>query len=116
MRPSAVLSFPESDNERKARRARVDIGALCWELRSAPVRVRVIDISASGCQFAGCDLESGAEIWLRLPTSEPLRARIVWASKGKAGCAFYKPLAEGAARRLAYRCGGSSSNDGCRFP
>ena len=102
LRSSKNLGFNGPD-ERKAVRVEVDLVSSARELGSPGISARVANISTSDCQLSDCDLPAKAEIWLRLPEMEPLRAHVVWSADGRAGCEFYRPLTHGAVARLKLR-------------
>ena len=103
MKYSAQLSFPAADNERRDVRRGLALHATVREMGAAALPAKVTDLSTLGCRIAGCVLPRGAEIWLRLPETLPLRAHIVWSGKGNAGCAFYAPLPTSLVIRMAGR-------------
>ena len=89
--------LPESD-QRFAHRRIVNFAGFVRELGAVAQSVAVEDISSAGCRIANCDLAPGAEIWLKIGTTNPVRAHVVRNEGGAAGCEFYHPFDTSAVR------------------
>jgi hypothetical protein len=88
-----VEPLPVAPERRRAPRLPVSVPAQTRGGDSPPVPVTVTDLNAEGCRIAGeIDLAEGTEIWLGIPGIAPRRARVAWARKGEAGCAFFFPV------------------------
>ena len=57
------------------------------------VAVRVTDLSTHGfCMETHLLLETGTDVWLRLPSLELRHAKVAWVRGALVGCAFEAPL------------------------
>ena len=93
MRVAARLERPAAHDQRRFARVGVSVPA---GLR-APERpfspVTVIDLSRNGCGIeVQSHVEAGARVWIALPNLESWPARVCWATDGRAGLEFDRPL------------------------
>ncbi|MDB5695587.1 MAG: hypothetical protein JWN21_1130 [Sphingomonas bacterium] len=59
------------------------------------------DISTFGCRLSDvAPLEEGHQLWLRLPKTMPITARVAWSRDGALGCRFDTPISQGLMRSL----------------
>ena len=78
---------------RGAERRVVNLAADLREEGSQLADVEVADLSTDGFMMhCPLDLAPGALVWLKLSGFAPMKAEIVWAQDGKAGCRFSTPL------------------------
>jgi len=92
---NAELSRLPIGEGRSAGRRVVNLAAALREDGASTKPVIVIDISTGGFKAeAGEHLEIGAEVWLKLPSFEARRSRVVWSEGDQAGCEFESPLHE----------------------
>ena len=78
---------------RSAERRVVNLAADLREEGSQHADVEIADLSTDGFQMhCPLDLEPGATVWLKLSGQPPMKAEIIWAQDGKAGCRFTVPL------------------------
>jgi hypothetical protein len=78
---------------RRAERVAVEVGAGLRPRGARGVPVKVTDISTDGFRATTrLDLETGSDVWLRLPGLEASHARVVWRDGQFVGCAFVRPL------------------------
>ena len=78
---------------RGAERRVVNLAADLREEGSQVADVEVADLSTDGFMIhCSLDLAPGAVVWLKLAGVAPMKAEIVWAQDGKAGCRFSTPL------------------------
>jgi hypothetical protein len=78
---------------RGAERRVVNLAADLREEGSQLADVEVADLSTDGFMMrCPLDLAPGALVWLKLSGCAPMKAEIVWAQDGKAGCRFTTPL------------------------
>lgn len=78
---------------RKAERAHCEIGAGLRQRGASGVSVQILDLSTHGFRASThLSLETGADVWLKLPGLEPLHARVAWMRGYLVGCAFDRPL------------------------
>ena len=78
---------------RGAERRVVNLAADLREEGAELADVEVADLSTDGFMIhCPLDLEPGAGVWLKLTGFAPMKAEIVWAQDGKAGCRFALPL------------------------
>ena len=100
---------PQRDNEKTLLRttgqvARLPVGRgverrvvnLAADLReegSQVADVEVADLSTDGFMMhCALDLPPGTLVWLQLSGVPPMKAELIWAQDGKAGCRFSTPL------------------------
>lgn len=90
---NAELSqLPFTDGRRSGRRI-VNLAAALREEGATTSPVLLVDLSASGFRVETVQpLDPGAEVWLKIPSFEARRSRVVWAEGGQAGCEFESPL------------------------
>jgi hypothetical protein len=56
-------------------------------------KMRVIDISSTGCKLEGAGaLAVGSEVWIKPDGHFPVKAQVKWAEADDAGCAFLSEL------------------------
>lgn len=78
---------------RSAERRVVNLAADLREEGSQLADVEVADLSTDGFMMrCPLDLEPGASVWLKLSGQPPMKAEIVWARDGRAGCRFATTL------------------------
>ena len=78
---------------RGAERRVVNLAADLREEGSQLADVEIADLSTDGFSIrCPLDLEPGALVWLKLSGFAPMRAEVIWAQDGKAGCRFGTPL------------------------
>jgi hypothetical protein len=78
---------------RRAERVPVELGAGLRRRGASGVAAKVIDLSTDGFRATtSLDLETGSEVWLRLPGLEASHARVMWRDGQFVGCAFVRPL------------------------
>lgn len=78
---------------RGAERRVVNLAADLREEGSQLADAEVADLSTDGFMIhCSLDLEPGALVWLKLSGFAPMKAEVVWARDGKAGCRFATPL------------------------
>ena len=71
----------------------VNLAADLREEGSQLADVEVADLSTDGFMMhCPLDLAPGALVWLKLAGQAPMKAEIIWAQGGKAGCRFTTPL------------------------
>jgi hypothetical protein len=90
--PADCDTVPGSDNRRCQRRVNTDLVATVREFGRSGSQCRVRDFSPEGCRLHDCDFAPNAEVWIKFSGISPVRARVVWAHSGLAGCHFYEPL------------------------
>jgi hypothetical protein len=87
------LSTQSAENGRKAERAEIAVGAGLRQRGAHAVTVQVLDLSVTGFRAAThLELESGSDVWLKLPGLETLHARVVWMRGHLLGCEFVRAL------------------------
>ena len=92
---SAELSQLPIGNGRKAERRIVNLAAALREDGARTCQVVVLDISSGGFKAEVTDeVVEGAEVWLKLPSFEAKRSRVIWRRGSEAGCEFETPLHE----------------------
>lgn len=92
---TAELSTSPAPSRRSRRSERVplDIGAGLRQRGASGVTVQILDLSTDGFRVAThLELQSGTDVWLRLPGLEACHARVVWSEGHFVGCAFERPL------------------------
>ncbi len=87
---------PDADaSERRCERRRAcHLMALVREFGRPGKPVRVSNLSEHGCRLQGCDFAANSELWIKFADVPPIRAKVMWAHDGAAGCRFYEPLAK----------------------
>ena len=89
---TAELSTFDSDG-RRAERAEVALGAGLRQRGASAVTVQIMDLSVTGFRAAThLELETGTDIWLKLPGLESLHGRVVWMRGHLLGAEFMRPL------------------------
>jgi hypothetical protein len=89
----AEIATSASDNGRKAERTGVEMGAGLRQRGASGVTVQILDLSTHGFRASThLDLQSGADVWLKLPGLEALHAKVAWSNGHFIGCAFERPL------------------------
>jgi hypothetical protein len=89
-----VTTHPDAD-ARVGRRRVVNINASVHDADTQLQRLRVSDLSASGCRLQDvAGLSQLAEVWVKLAGLLPMRARVMWQNGDEAGCEFIDPLSE----------------------
>lgn len=102
LRLAASLERGSAYDRRQFVRQPVSIGAGLRADDRPSSSIIVVDLSTHGCGLeAGCHLEAGARVWLKLPGLESWPARVAWAQHGRAGLAFDRPLHESVVARYA---------------
>jgi hypothetical protein len=84
--------LPVADG-RSAERRIVNLAARLREPGATIIDAEVLNLSTDG-YMAETDLvlETGANVWLKLPGLEPQNSRVMWTEGGKAGFQFATPL------------------------
>lgn len=78
---------------RRSQRVTVEMGAGLRQRGASGVSVQVTDLSIDGFRAAThLELAQGTDVWLRLPSLEPIHARVMWSEGYHIGCAFERPL------------------------
>jgi hypothetical protein len=78
---------------RGAERRVVNLAADLREEGSQLADVEVADLSTDGFMIhCPLDLAPGALVWLKLSGVAPMKAEVIWAQDGRAGCRFSTPL------------------------
>lgn len=97
----AAFPLPSSDHDDEAlsdrrleRRRDCRIIALVREFGRPGKQVAVENLSEHGCRLRGCNFAQNDELWIKFATVPPVKARVVWAHDGLAGCRFHEPLAK----------------------
>ena len=86
----AILPTPEG---RRAERRVVNLAARLRDPGASVSDIEVLNLSTDGFMaHAGIVLETGAQVWLKLPGLEPQNSEVVWVEDGKAGFKFSSPL------------------------
>ncbi len=90
---NAELSQIPIAEGRSATRRIVNLAAALRDEGVTTHPILILDIAAGGfkAETAG-GLETGYEVWLKLPGHEAKRSRVVWVEGKQAGCAFENPL------------------------
>ena len=89
----AQVAYSKGEESRQARRRIVSFAASMGSETETPEDVEVLDLSETGFRLrSGATVERGACLLIRLPGSEPVRARVVWCGDGMIGCAFLEQL------------------------
>jgi hypothetical protein len=87
------LATSAAENGRKAERKGVHIGAGLRQRGASGVTVDILDLSTHGFRASThLDLQTGADVWLKLPGLEALHAKVAWSNAHYIGCAFERPL------------------------
>ncbi len=93
MQLTGELSTNDGAEGRKAERAEVCVGAGLRQRGASGVTVQVLDLSTHGFRAAThLELQSGTDVWLKLPGLESLHAHVVWMRGHLLGCEFVRPL------------------------
>lgn len=111
--PAAIqgeLSFGASLKPSRARNAdRVPVAfrAGLRQRGASAVTVQICDLSTHGFRIdTHLSLETGNQVWLRLPGLEATPAHVVWVEGHCAGCAFDRPLHPAVLSMIVARSGG----------
>jgi hypothetical protein len=81
------------DEARGAQRQGVVLGAGLRQRGAHAITVQVLDLSVTGFRAAThLTLETGSDVWLKMPGLESLHARVVWMRGHLLGCEFVRPL------------------------
>jgi hypothetical protein len=92
-----VSADPRAD----ARHAVVITRATLRRHGEQPVAASLCDLSIYGCRLAAPDPhEPGERVWLRLASSMPVAATVVWSANGVTGCRFDVPIDRALMRTL----------------
>ena len=92
MRRGQLAKLPEGEGRRAERRI-VNLAASLREPGATVADAGVVNLSTDGFMAeTDMELETGAELWLKLPGLEPQKSRVVWVEEGKAGFEFNTPL------------------------
>jgi hypothetical protein len=90
---SAQLHTEAVVEGRKTRRAEVTVGAGLRQRGASGVTIQLLDLSTDGFRAAThLELETGTDVWLRLPGLESLHARVRWQRGHLLGGEFVRPL------------------------
>lgn len=86
--PDAISPRP-----RRSQRVTVEMGAGLRQRGASGVSVQITDLSVDGFRAAThLELQVGTDVWLRLPSLEPIHARVMWSEGYHVGCAFERAL------------------------
>lgn len=89
---SAVQWQQTARGVRQARRVSLN-AAVQFRKGHTRATVKIVDISTHGARLSAVHiLRNGDTFWLKLPTIEPLEAKVVWASEFIVGCQFLQPI------------------------
>ena len=84
------------ENERRARRYKIDAPAVLEFRGSPPVNVAVLNVGATGCRLRLTEpLRVASSVTLTVGGLPRLHALVCWSHKTAAGLAFDPPLAPG---------------------
>ena len=90
---SGELGTGDAVNCRKSERTHCELGAGLRQRGASGVTVAILDLSTHGFKASThLDLQTGADVWLKLPGLEALHAKVAWANAHFIGCSFEKPL------------------------
>jgi hypothetical protein len=90
---TAELSQLPIGDGRKAERRIVNLAAALREDGATTAQIVVLDISDGGFRAeVGDDVHEGSEVWLKLPSFEAKRSRVIWRKGKEVGCEFETPL------------------------
>lgn len=85
--------FDSPPEGRQAERLPVDLDAGLRQAGATSVSAHIIDLSTDGFRATThLVLETGHDVWLRLPGLEASHARVMWRDGCYVGCAFERPL------------------------
>ena len=114
--PGAIqgeLSFDSALTPPRARNAdRVPVAfrAGLRQRGASAVTVQICDLSTHGFRIdTHLSLETGTQVWLRLPGLEATPAHVAWVEGHCAGCAFDRPLHPAVLSMIVTRSGGAQS-------
>lgn len=100
----ASLAQPRARN---ADRLPVSVRADLRQRGAGAVSVNILDLSTHGFRVdTHLKLETGTQIWLRLPGLEATPAHVAWIDGHCAGCAFDRPLHPAVLAMIVDRSGG----------
>lgn len=86
----AILPVPEG---RSAERRVVNLAASLREPGASVVDTEIVDLSTTGFGAeTEMPIETGTQVWLKLPGLEPTSSRCVWVDGKRAGFEFANPL------------------------
>ncbi|HZF95908.1 MAG TPA: PilZ domain-containing protein [Allosphingosinicella sp.] len=92
---------------RIAERVEVSFGAALRQRGASGVSVQIADLSTNGFRVAThLELQSGTDVWLRLPGLEPCHARVAWNRGHFVGCEFVRPLHPAVLQMIVRKAGG----------
>jgi hypothetical protein len=95
----AILPVVEG---RQAERRIVNLAARLRDPGATVVDAEILNLSTDGFMAeTELKLESGMQVWLKLPGLEPQNSRCVWVEDGKAGFQFASPLHQATVEMLA---------------
>jgi|SRR5687768_9129377 hypothetical protein len=104
---SAQLHTEEGLDGRRAPRADVTVGAGLRQRGASGVTIQLLDLSTNGFRAAThLELETGTDVWLRLPGLESLHARVVWMRGHLLGGEFVRPLHPAVLEMIVRNAGG----------
>jgi hypothetical protein len=87
------LHMSPHEEARIAERKDIAVGAGLRQRGAHPITVQVMDLSVTGFRAAThLTLESGSDVWMKLPGLESLHARVIWQRGHLIGCEFVRPL------------------------
>lgn len=87
------LSTMPGSEGRKAERSEVSLGAGLRQRGASGVTIQILDLSTDGFRAAThLELETGTDVWLKLPGLESLHGHVVWMRGHLLGCKFARPL------------------------
>ena len=93
MTHAAELVLVSEDGRRTAKRRLVNFGASVRDGATRSLKVKVSDLSTSGCRIeCGAELQPKDEVWIKLTGMVAMRAVVIWSSDGQAGCKFSLPI------------------------
>jgi len=104
--PAPACAEP-AGKARIAERVEVSFGAALRQRGASGVSVQIADLSTNGFRVAThLVLQSGTDVWLRLPGLEPCHARVAWNRGHFVGCEFVRPLHPAVLQMIVRKAGG----------
>ncbi len=91
--PAQVAYLSDGAEQRRSRRRVVNFAATLESEGTSAHPVQVLDLSEHGFRLSiQHEVAQGSLLLIKLPGTEALRARIVWARDGQVGCEFEEDL------------------------
>ena len=93
---AAELSVLPDQEARRTPRRIVNLAAALRDEGAVTSAVRICDVSTGGCRIeTESPIETGTQVWIKMPGLETRRSRIVWSNGPTCGCEFEIPLHQG---------------------